>query len=69
MTPGEINRLTKTTNTWASVTKEYPDFAKGMKEYLDDVTTKPDLKKINKLKISPEKKWNMMSGIQKQFAS
>ena len=66
MTFAEINRLHKTKHTWASVTKEYPDFAKGMKEYLDTKTQKPELKKINKLKISPEKKWNMMSGKQKQ---
>ena len=54
-------------HTWASVTKEYPDFKDAMKEYLDNRTTKPELKKINKLKISPEKKWDMMSGKQKQF--
>ena len=56
-----------TKHTWASITKEYPDFAKGMKEYLDNRTTKPELKRINKLKISPEKKFNMMSGADKQF--
>ncbi len=44
LTPAEINRLTKTKHTWASVTKEYPDFAKGMKEYLDTKTQRPDLK-------------------------
>jgi hypothetical protein len=54
-------------HTWASVTKEYPDFKVAMKEYLDNRTNKPDLKKINKLKISPEKKFNMMNGTQKQF--
>ena len=54
-------------HTWASVTKEYPDFKVAMKEYLDNRTNKPDLKKINRLNISPEKKFNMMSGTQKQF--
>ena len=54
-------------HTWASITTKFPDFEKGMKEYLDTKTTKPDLKRINKLKISSEKKWNMMSGKQKQF--
>ena len=63
LTPAEVNRLTKTKHTWAAVTKEYPDFAKGMKEYLDNRTTKPDLKKINRLNISPEKKFNMMNGV------
>ena len=55
-----------TKQTWASATKAYPDFKDAMKKYLDDVTTNSDLKKINKLKISLEKKWNMMSGKQKQ---
>ena len=54
-------------HTWASVTKEFPDFEKGMKDYLDNKTLRPDLKKINKLKISSEKKFNMMTGIQKKF--
>jgi len=54
-------------HTWASVIKEFPDFEKGMKEYLDTKTQKPELKKINKLKISSEKKFNMMTGRQKQF--
>ena len=67
MTTAEINRLTKTQHTWASVTKEYPDFKDAMKDYLDNRTNKPDLKKITKLNISPEKKFNMMNGVQKQF--
>ena len=54
-------------NTWTAVTQKYPDFEDAMKEFLDNRTNKPDLKKINRLKISPEKKWNEMSGIQKQF--
>ena len=67
-----MERVTKASqaqvkHTWASVTKAFPDFATGMKDYLDNKTIKPDFKKINRLKISPEKKWNMMSGIQKQF--
>jgi len=54
-------------HTWDSVTKEYPDFKDALNEYLNNRTTKPELKRIGKLKISPEKKWNMMSGDLKQF--
>ena len=67
LTTAEVNRLTKTKHTWASVTAKYPDFKLAMKDYLDNRTEQPDLKRINKLKISPEKKFNMMSGTQKQF--
>ena len=32
-------------NSWASLTKEFPDFEEAMKEYLDTKTNKPSLKK------------------------
>lgn len=54
-------------NSWASLTKEFPDFEEAMKEYLDTKTNKPSLKKINKLKISSEAKFNKMTGSERQF--
>ena len=57
----------QTINTWAALTKEFPDFEEAMKEYLDTKTNKPELKKINKLKISSEAKFNKMTGAEKQF--
>ena len=48
--------------TWDSLTKEYPDFDKAFKEYMDNRTVKPQLKKINRLNISAKEKFNKMSG-------
>ena len=54
-------------NSWASLTKKFPDFEEAMKEYLDTKTNKPGLIKINKLKISSEAKFNKMTGAERQF--
>jgi len=48
--------------TWDSLKKDHPDFEKAFKEYMDNRTQKPQLKKINKLNISAREKFNKMSG-------